>query len=78
MPKHPSRDFSDNRQDAAFEAGREAFRRGLGPLDNPHFAKSSEIDLFDGWSDGWLSQLELTTKSPLGLKMRRWIETHMG
>jgi len=40
----------------AFLAGREARRLCLSPIDNPHFANPEEVNSFNAWSDGWISQ----------------------
>lgn len=44
-----------DRLEVAFKAGEIAFGEGQVPLDNPHFADSDSVDLFDAWSDGWLA-----------------------
>ncbi len=38
-----------------FEMGWDAFKDGVKPIDNPHFAIETEGDLFNAWSDGWHS-----------------------
>ncbi len=39
-----------------FEDGRNAYRSGLSPLDNPYFADRKKVKLFNGWSDGWMHE----------------------
>lgn len=42
--------------EADFEAGRQARRDNIAPVENPYLASHGAHDRFNSWSDGWLEE----------------------